>query len=349
MASEGQKDLLAAIESRAFEPVYLFTGEDEFRKHEALQRLLTAAVDPATREFNLETRRAADITAESLGSILETPPMLAERRVVVVRDAGALKKDAKEVVERYLMRPAPDVVLVLIQAAGEKIEPKFQSARCVDFESLSGPRLTRWIIQRAATGHGASISTEAAELLVSAVGNDLLQLNIELEKLAAFSTGGVIDEAAIAAVVGIRREESLSALLDAVAERNAAAALRVLPGILEQPKSSAVFIVIVLGVQVLGTAFAKARLDRRVPPGRLVSELMAMMKEGSAYPGRSWSEACSAWIRTADLWSEADLAYATKALHAADRALKDAGRASEEGILQTAILSLCRPPARRAA
>lgn len=339
-ASEGMKQLASAIETRAFAPAYLFLGDDDFRKNEALTRLLDSAVDPATRDFNLEVRRGSEISAETLGSILGTPPMLADRRVVVVRDAASLKKDAKTAAEQYLNRPAPDVVFVLLQGAGEKPDPKFDKARVVMFDPISGPQLAKWILNRAEKNFGSAITPGAVELLQNSVGNDLSHLNIELEKLASYSNGKPIDEDAVAAVVGVRREESLPALLDAVAARDAAAALRILPGLLEQPKSSGVFIVMVLGMQVLGTGFARSRLAKRVPPVRIDNELMTMIKESGGFPGRSWKDAVNAWIRTAPKWSDADLFAAAATLHAADRALKDTGRTTEEGILQTAILAM---------
>lgn len=348
-ASEGRKELLNAIEKRAFDPAYLFVGDDDFRKHEALTRLLDSAVDPATRDFNLEVRRGSEISAETLGSILGTPPMLADRRVVVIRDAGTLKKDAKTVAENYLDRPAPDVILVLMQVGGEKADARFGKATTVVFDPITGPKLAKWIANRAETTFGTSITPAAIDLLQNSVGNDLSHLNVELEKLASYSNGQPIDDAAVAAIVGVRREQTLPALLDAVGARDAAAALRILSGVLEQPKSSGVFIVIVLGMQILGTGFARARLSRRVPPARIEGELMTMIKESGGYPGRSWNDAVAAWIRTAPKWTDADLFAAAATLHAADRALKDTGRTSEEGILQTAILAMCQSNARRAA
>lgn len=347
-ANAAQKALFHAIEKRAFEPAYHFVGDDDFRKHEALSLLTTAAVDPATRDFNLEVRRGGEISGESLGSLLGTPPMLADRRVVVVRDAGALKKDAKLAAEEYLQRPAPDVVFVLVQPAGEKPDPKFARATTVVFDPITGPQLTRWITMRA-EHFGTSITAGAAELLQSSVGNDLPQLNIEVEKLATYVSGAEIDEAAVGAIVGVRREESLGALLDAVGNRDAAAALRILPGLLEQPKSSGVFIVMVLGMQILGTGFARSRLAKRVPPQRLGGEIMTMIKESGSYPGRSWTEAAHAWSSAAPKWPVEDLYAASAALHAADRALKETGRTSEEGILQTAILAMCQTKGKRAA
>jgi DNA polymerase-3 subunit delta len=348
-ANEGLKALLNAIEKRSFDPAYLFIGDDDFRKQEALTRLLDSAVDPATRDFNLEVRRGSEISAETLGSILGTPPMLADRRVVVIRDASTLKKDAKTAAEQYLDRPAPDVILVLMQIGGERADPRFGRATTVVFDPINGPALTKWIATRAERTYGASITPEAVQLLQNSVGNDLSHLNVELEKLASYCNGQIIDEAAVAAIVGIRREETLVALLDAIGERDAAVALRILPGLLEQPKSSGVFIVMVLGMQVLGTGFARARLLRRTAPPRIEGELMAMMKESGAYPGRSWPDAVKAWIRTAPLWTDADLYAAAATLHSADRALKDTGRTTEEGILGTAIMAMCQSKAERAA
>ena len=347
-ASAAQKALFNAIEKRAFDPAYHFVGDDDFRKNEALQLLVGAAVDPATRDFNYEARRGSEISGETLGSILSTPPMLAERRVVVVRDAGSLKKDAKLAVEEYLRRPSPDVVLVLVQPSGEKPDPKFGPATLVLFEPISGPQLSRWIAMRA-EHQGTKITAGAAELLQSSIGNDLPQLNTEIEKLATYTSGAEIDEAAVGAIVGVRREESLTALLDAVGSRYAAAALRILPGLLEQPKSSGVFIVMALGMQVLGTGFARARLAGRVPPQRLSGEIMSMIKESGGYPGRSWTEAAQAWITAAPKWPTDHLFSAAIALHWADRALKESGRTTEEGILQSAILAMCQTKGRSAA
>jgi DNA polymerase III delta subunit len=58
----------------------LLHGEDDYLKNEELRRVTDAAVDPATRDFNYESLRGADLDAEKLGSILGTPPMMADRR-----------------------------------------------------------------------------------------------------------------------------------------------------------------------------------------------------------------------------------------------------------------------------
>src|SRR5437879_488043 len=55
--SAGQKSLRAALQTRAFEPAYYFHGAEDYLKDEMVRLLIDAAVDPATRDFNLEVLR----------------------------------------------------------------------------------------------------------------------------------------------------------------------------------------------------------------------------------------------------------------------------------------------------
>src|SRR6266550_7225973 len=116
MSVSALKTLRDAIKRRSFDGAYYITGEDDYQKEDAVRQLIEAAVDPGSRDFNLDVRRAADVDAETLSVLLSTPPMLAERRVLVVRQAGSLKKEARKVLDEYLKNPAPDLLLVLTGA-----------------------------------------------------------------------------------------------------------------------------------------------------------------------------------------------------------------------------------------
>src|SRR5687768_12645383 len=119
-APDTEKALRKAIRAHGpFEPVYYLHGADDYLKEDALRDLLASAVDPSTRDFNLDIRSAAELDPEALGSLLATPPMMAERRVVVLRDVQAMKKDARTALERYLAQPASDLLLVMVAPAGE--------------------------------------------------------------------------------------------------------------------------------------------------------------------------------------------------------------------------------------
>ena len=336
MASAAERAFRTALKTRVFDRAYYFFGEDDFLKGEAVQELIAAAVDPATRDFNLDTRDAASLDAGSLGSLLGTPPMMADRRVVVVRDAAALKKDARAALDHYLAAPAADVLLVLVAAAGEKGKPDKPLASRVtvmEFDPLSGDRVARWIVHFT-TEQGARITPEAARLLQEAVGNDLPALASELEKLASFAGDGEITEAAVASVVGVRRGETLGDLLDRVAARDAAGALAILPHVLNQPKVSGVPMVMALTTQTLAIAWGSAVKGR--------ADYFGLLKEtSSSLTGRPWGEAAAAWQRAAGSWSNSDLDAALDALLDTDAALKETRGSTDEQLLTTLVLSLC--------
>jgi DNA polymerase-3 subunit delta len=341
MASAGEKALHAALKKRVFDPVYFFFGEDDFLKDARTRELVDAAVDPSTRDFNLELRRGPDLDTEALDGLLSTPPMLAERRVVVVRDVDKLKKDARALLTRYLERPAPDTVLLLVAPAGAKADKALADrSTAVEFAPLTGDRLPKWVAYQAETVLGRPITPEAVSLLVEAVGPDLAQLAVELEKLASF-TADTIDEGAISAIVGIRRGESVGDLLDAIAAKDAATALALIPGVLQQPKTSAVSIVMNLTTQTLALAYGAAARAHGTPTRALFNEYMALLKESGAFPGRPWGDAVGAWTRNTERWSAAELDAALAALLTADAALKETRLSSDEQLLTSLVLALC--------
>ena len=334
------KALSSAIKDKKFSPAYYLHGEDDYLKEDALRHLLAAAVDPATRDFNLDQRRGAELDAESLGSLLGMPPMMAERRVVVIRDVTALRKEARSALEKYLDSPAPDLLLVLTAPADAKEDKVLARATVpVDCRSLNGAQVPKWIVSRVERDLGARITPAAVELLQSAVGGDLAQLALEIEKLRAYAGAGEIDEAAVSAVVGIRREETLGHLLDAIAAKDVTRALALVPGVLQQPKVNAVQVGMALGTQML--AFAIAR-SRNIPNGRLGGEYFTILRAGSSnYTGRPWGEATSAWARNTSRWTLPEIDHALRVLLQMDMALKESRVSSDAQILSTAILSMC--------
>lgn len=342
MAGDAHRTLRDAIRSDHFDSAYHVLGEDEFQKDDAVRQIVDAAVDPGTRDFNLDVRRGADLNAESIDSLTGTPPMMADRRVIVIRDAGALRKDARAAIDRYLARPSSDVLLVMVSAAGGKTDRSLERmTTSLEFNPLADSRVGKWIVHHAATELQAEITSAAAGLLHDAVGNDLYMLSAELDKLASYTNGSPITEDAVSAVVGIRRGETLADLLDRVLQRDAAGATRLIEHVLAQPKTTGVSVVMALSTQMLALGWGSARLDAGLPQGRLESEYFGLLKSTGAFPGRSWTTAARAWAAAARSWSMEACDSALRALLAADVALKESRVSSEDQILATAVLAVC--------
>lgn len=356
----------AAIQANAFAPVYYLYGDDDYLKDGAVRDLLAAAVDDATRDFNSEVRRGGDLDAETLGSLVATPPMLAERRALVIRDVSALKKAARAQLDRYLKHPASDTLLLLTSAAGAKTDSDLVSAStALEFKPLSPERVRKWIRHHATTALSVTINDDAAQLLQQAVGNDLHMLAAELDKCASYALGAhdaaehhngplprtdvseelgalpAIDIDAVAAVVGVRRGETATDLLDAVARHDATTALALIEHVLGQPKVTGVQVVMMLSTQAFALAYGRARRDAGVPTNSLPSEYFAFLKATGGYPGRPWGEAASAWTKVTDKWSADACERALAYLLEADIALKDTTVSNVEQTLTSLVLSLC--------
>ena len=336
------KTLRDAVKNRRFDGAYYVYGDDEYQKDDAVRQLVGAAVEPATRDFNLDFRRAAELDPESLGSLLGTPPMMADRRVAIIREVGALKKSARSVLDGYLKHPSYDATVILVAAPGAKADKGLQASTTpLELNSLDENRVSRWIVHHAKNVLGIEVTESAADLLHDAAGNDLYRLTSELDKLASYTNGAVITDEAVSAAVGIRRGETISDFLDAVMRRDAGSALSLIEHILSQPKTTGVSVVMALSTQTLALAWGRARLDSGLPPSRLEGEYFQLLKSTGAYPGRSWGGAARAWALAARDWSLAECDRGVVALLAADVALKETRVSTERQIVATAVLAIC--------
>jgi len=352
MSAQALRDLRKSIVSHRFEPAYYFHGDDDYRKDAAVRELVQGAVDPATRDFNFDLLRGADVSEELLESALNTPPMMAERRMVILRDVSALKKDARVVLERYLRHPARDTVLALLAPAGfpgtakgdKELDTLLKrDATGIAFPVLGDADALAWLAQHARDVHGATLTPAAASLLYENVGGDSAQLASELDKLASYTQSSTIDEQAVRDVVGVRQGGSMSDLLDRVAERNAPAALALIEPVMALPKSGLVPIIMALTVQTLALGWGRQARDRGLPSQRMVSDYFALLKETGAFPMRPWGDATKCWADNIGRWDAASVERGLAALLAADRAVKDTRISSEEQLLASLILTLCTP------
>ena len=332
------------------DPVYYFHGDEDVLKDEAVRALIELVVDPSARDFNLDRRSAADLDPGAFHSLVNTPPMLAPRRVVVLRGLEDLKKTSKarQEVLRYLAAPSPTTVLLLVQGAGTPPDPELaRGATTVAVEPLPPARVLKWMAHQARQLR-LRLEPDAAELLAAAVGNDLGALAQELGKLSALAIGRSATRDDVAALVGVRQGETLQDFVDAALERRAAAAARLVEPVLEQAGMTGVRMVTALGTAVLGTALARAELDRGTTSPRLESVVLSAVRAARPWGVGNWQDTASRWARWATLWSAAELRGALRLALTADRALKSSTVTDERGILMQLVLAW-GVPAREAA
>lgn len=173
--------------------VFYLHGEDEFRKEEVARALVEAHLDPGTRDFNYDLLRGSDVDPETLASVLATPPMMAEWRVVVLRETERLagSSNARDILLEVAASPPPGLAFVMSctkpQGSRAKLYKELaRQARSVEFKTFTEADVPGWIMERARTRFGKEVAVEAARALGAAVGTNLGILDRELEKLADF-------------------------------------------------------------------------------------------------------------------------------------------------------------------
>lgn len=256
--------------------VFFLHGPETYLKEEATQSIVDAYLDPSTRDFNFDQLRGGDVDPETLASVAQTPPMMAEWRVLVVRDAQELTRSPKlrDVVESLLDATPPGLVVVLVADIPSGSSAKFyqrlkKDAKAIEFAELSENDVPGWLMERAEE-QGLALSVEAARALGAAIGPQLATLVQELDKLRDFvGERGKIEMDDVVHAVGRIARVNRWAWFDTVADRDLATARAELPDLLAAGENG-VGLVIGLGNQFLRLMLAavggQAALEAELPP-----------------------------------------------------------------------------------
>lgn len=198
-------------ETGSFAPVYYFFGEEEFLLQEAVARLVESALGGAERGFNYDVIDGAEADPKEIVTLASTFPMVAERRVLLVRRADKIRDP--ELLDPYLDNPSLTTVVLFIAQSPDKRRSSHlrlkKKAVVAEFERLSLGDIPRWIISRA-KNMGRSVDSEGAALLADYSGTDLREIQNELEKLFVFAgdrTELTVDD--VQSVSGMSREVNL--------------------------------------------------------------------------------------------------------------------------------------------
>ncbi|HEX9755078.1 MAG TPA: DNA polymerase III subunit delta [Gemmatimonadales bacterium] len=342
MAAQDYAEFWKALKRGPVAGAYYFVGTEDVLKDEALASLLDRVLDPSLRDFNLDSRSAYQLAPEDLATLCATVPMMAERRVVVIRDveAWAKKSRARGAALHYLERQASETMVVLIQGSGESAPDAELAARTQTFEfgPLRQDHALRWLNRRAGTV-GVALEPEAALHLLLAVDGSLGAVAAELDKLSGIAGAEPVTVAQVEALVGIRHGETQYDWRDALLGGQPGRAAGILPRVLEQPGVSGVKLLMQLGQSLLGLALARRHFDAGVRGGRLEGMILDGLRRARIW-GLDYRASAKAWSDWAAAWPAARIREALRATLAADQALKTTTISDERGVLTDLILTV---------
>jgi DNA polymerase-3 subunit delta len=223
---------LAAVASE-LKPVYLIVGSDRPKVARAVRRLRDRlGIDAAEVTTASETPGEAAVAAcNALGLFTD------EARLVIVEDVERWRADDAKAIAAYLESPAPSTVLALV-GEGVKADSVLTKAckKAGDVLSYDAPKkrdLPRWIAGELKR-RGASAGDDVCRALAELVGDDLIALGTEVDKLATWANGRELTVADVERLAVPRAETTLYSLNDAWGNRDVAAVLEAAEAILER-------------------------------------------------------------------------------------------------------------------
>lgn len=220
------ESLLKDIKSKKFKPVYVLAGEESYYIDEIVSAIEEHALNADEKEFNQSILYGQDIDSDQLLSECKLYPMMAERRVVIVKEAKSMKGFSK--LTAYMKNPVNTTILVLAHKHA-KLDGKLQVTNSVVSSEHAAYLISNQknesdivpFIQKYAREHEINFEPQAAEYLKEFMGTDLGKIVNEIGKLSILvGPGNQITHLHVLENVGLNREFNIFELQKALAGKN---------------------------------------------------------------------------------------------------------------------------------
>lgn len=314
--------------------VYILVSQEALLLDRAQQAIRDAAVPPELRGFNVDQLAGKGGSADQIFNVAQTLPMMAKRRLVVVRGLEALPAAELTKLSDYLDEPNPTTVLMGVCSKVDKRLKFFQKAKKLKMlHELSVPkRLGPWI-RAEAERLEVKIAGAAADRLADVVGADLARLGLSLQQLALYAGEREVVVDDVDDLIADTRERSVFELTGAISSRDQAGALAAVHGLFEQRQSS-IGVVMMLARHMRQVGLCQAGLSERLSGSDLARRvgvppfvLDKLRSQAQNYSVRAVAESMSL------------LAQADRALKGYGQSTKVLGRVVAERVIVEGLVS----------
>jgi len=174
------------INKDSLAPAYLIYGEEKYLHDEIIDKIIDISLDSGTRDFNFDLFYSSETSVDKIVNVARSFPMMAERRVVVVKNIQQLKANDLKHLANYVSRPSKTTCLILSlperKKSGKWFTTIFNSAFSINCRNLYDNEIPGWVVEYLKSKK-LEIEKQAIQLLQAQVGNSLLNLVNELEKI----------------------------------------------------------------------------------------------------------------------------------------------------------------------
>lgn len=301
-------ELAAELRGGKFRSCYLIKGNESYLMRSVRDQIIHALFPEGRPEIDIF--HAEESGLAGVLDALRTPSMFCPHRVVLVEGAGELKKVDFDAIAAVVEKGISGATLILIgegsSAASHKNFPK--SGAIIECKKLYNNQIPGWLSMEAKR-FGVTLSREAGQSLVDAVGENLGELALALEKLSLYvGDKKLIDLKDVEELIGVTGQKNIFDLCNAIGEKKGGRALGLIEGMLGQGEPPLKVLTMVARHFRLLTK-AQDLLRRKVSPTELASELGVSPYFAKDYVAQAGHFSSSSWKRRFhDLyWSDAAL------------------------------------------
>ena len=226
------KEIIDSVKAGRFAPVYLLMGDEPYYPELVCQAIIDNCLQDFEKDFNETICYGPDVSASQIVTTARRFPMMAERQLVVVKEAQQMK--GLEELAVYCAEPLESTVLVLLmhKASADKRKSLYKSVQkagvVVDSPAIRDYEISNWISSYYSS-RGLRIEPQAAALLGESAGTELSVIAAETEKLLRILPEGCTEVRVedVEKNVGISRQYSIFELTRELSLKNAAKALKI--------------------------------------------------------------------------------------------------------------------------
>lgn len=227
---------------KQYHNVYLIHGEEGYYIDE-LAGLFDAILPDSERDFNLYTMYAPQTDAATVAEACQRYPMMADRQVVILKEAQAVPVAWFNKLLPYIENPAPTTILVII-ARGVSVKSatltkSIAKGKGVVFESKRlAPAAVTSTIRDFIKEKGLSIEDKALAMLQDYVGSDLSRIYNEIDKMTvALPPNAMITPESIERNIGVSKDYNNFELIAAIARRDVERIYKIINYFRRDPKT----------------------------------------------------------------------------------------------------------------
>lgn len=255
------KNIVSDIKNGVIKPIYFLMGDEPYYIDKISDYIEQHILDESEKGFNQQVLYGRDASIEDVVGAAKRFPMMAERQVIIVKEAQDLSRTIEKLVS-YAQNPQPTTVLV-INYKYKKLDKRKKLHKAIaksgliyESKKLYENQVSDWI-RRVLGGKKYQVEPKAAQMLVEFLGTDLSKISNELDKLMLIlPKETIINDKHIEDNIGISKDFNNFELRKAVGERDVLKANRIINYFAENPKNNP----LVMTISLLNSFFTQLLL-----------------------------------------------------------------------------------------